>query len=390
MKSKNTAPTIYTWAQSKLAAERLAIWAYAELLNPQSPLPKSYPLRGASTPLLRDGSWGLVLPESKKTRRPKQISEAKKVGRQLNEIAGALRKSTKFLKSYYSPGFVAGDLSKAVSKAIQLLVELAGTQSQRAVELLYFNTVEAVIELEKLSFREDALPLLQAVACKQVLWPVVYPRSRAEQRELKKSMDRLGIGTQSFEKVSSPSRKDQATSGKFAHRIGRMLWEIHFDGNLRQCLWRRAVTKSATAQDRKLAASKFWRHAAENLIVRTQDADSPQKWEKRLVAQGWPRWVVRLHQLPELTNACADDWFDVGWEALNEAASGDVTLIPELALLGKSNAAYGRSRATTKRGEHGKQKSRMESQIESLLRKAFIRRFGNTPNFQTNRDLKNP
>jgi len=58
--------------------------------------------------------------------------------------------------------------------------------------------------------------------------------------------------------------------------------------------------------------------------------------------------------------------------------------------LGETNAEYGRRRATTNRGKHSKQKSRLETQIEKLLRKAFLCRFGNVRDFQTARDLKIP
>ena len=399
-KPNNELPTLYLWSQAKDTADTLATWAYATLIKPESPRAKTYPLHGASSRLLRDGSWGLILPQPKEaaqtnktaesigfSQQPKEILDSFKVRQQLDEIAEGLRKASDFSKRYYSPGFIAEDLRKAVSKANKLLAELAGT-GKWAAEKFWLSTLEAVIELENLSFRADTLPALQAVARKQTMWPVVYPKTPGEQMALKKRMKRLGLGTQSILKTGSTSRR--STSGKFARRIGLMLWEVHFDGNLRQCIARAAVMKSVSPQDRELAAKQFGASAVESMVVRTPDADSPQKWEARLVAQGWPRWIIRLHQLPELTADSAEDWFEVGWEALKEATGGDVTQNRELAALGKSNAEYGRRRATTKRGQTGAQRSRAEGQIKLLLKKAFVARFGNEVNFQTNRNLKNP
>src|ERR1700685_2130581 len=228
--------------------------------------------------------WGFNLPQPKKSAPTKQIPESKKIRRHLKEIASGLSKSGNFIKSYYSPSIVAEDLSKAISQANKLLSELAATPSKRTVELFFFNSLESVVELEKLSFREDIFPLLRDVARKQTMSLVVYPQNRAEQLKLKENMERLGLGTQAYRKIGSPSRKH--TSGKYADRIGLLLWEVHFDGNLRQSLSRHAVMKSATVQDRELAAKRN----VKNLVVQTPDVNSPQQWENRLVSQGWPSW----------------------------------------------------------------------------------------------------
>ncbi len=97
----------------------------------------------------------------------------------------------------------------------------------------------------------------------------------------------------------------------------------------------------------------------------------------QLLSQGWHLWMIRLCQLPELTQPSASAWFEVGWEALKDATGGNVASIPELAKLGESSAAYARRKATTDLGKFGKQTSRIQDQIEKLLRKAFLARFGN-------------
>lgn len=170
-----------------------------------------------------------------------------------------------------------------------------------------------------------------------------YPQGKAEQLALKKDMQRLGLGVQAFQKLGAPRRN--SASGKYARRLGRMLKLVHFDGNLRMCL-------SPIAGE-----------------------SSPRR-KKRLEARGWLPWMVKLYQLPELTAASVDDWFEVGWEALEEACGRDVTLNPELNALGESNARYGRSRAKG-RGRRGKQRSRKAGQIKRLLHDAFVARFGN-------------
>jgi hypothetical protein len=383
MKSQTAPPAFYHWSLAKSAADKLATWAYTNLIKPESPHAKNYPLAGASSRLLLDGSWGLILPQSEEAARtketsesigfsqqPKEFLEPTRIRQQLDEIASGLQKASEFLKCYFSPDFIARDLSDAINKANRLLAELAATNKWSA-ERFWFSTLQAVIELENLSARADAFPALQAVARKQTMWPVVYPRNKAEQSALKKEMERLGLGAQSIYKIGHTNR--HSPSGKYARRIGLTLWRIHFDGNLRQCLCRHAVMQAMTPEEKKLGVDRY----------RTTDAESAELWEKRLMSQGWPRWIVRLHQLPELTADNADDWFEVGWEALKEATGDDITLNSELAALGKSNAEYGRTRATTERGQTGNQKSRAESQIEALLRKAFVARFGNEVNFQT-------
>ena len=394
MKPQTAPSTFYNWSQAKFAADKLSTWAYNTLIKPESPHAKIYPLAGASSRLLLDGSWGLILPQSEETAQTKETSESigfsqqskeflepTSIRQQLEEIASALQKTSEFSKRYYSPDFISRDLSNAVDKANGLLAELAATNKWSA-EKFWFSTLQAVIELEKLSARADAFPALQAVARKQTMWPVVYPHNQVEQLALKKEMERLGLGTQTIYKIGHTNR--DSPSGKYARRIGLTLSRIHFDGNLRQCLCRHAIAPLTPKGEITLDATLYKTQAAKGLLKRTPDADSPQKWEARLVAQGWPRWVVRLLQLPELTAASADDWFHVGFEALKEAACGNVVSIPELAALGKSNAVWWAGKhATTNRGKTGYQKSRAAKQIETLLRKAFVARFGNEVNFQT-------
>jgi hypothetical protein len=393
MKFQSAPPAFYQWSQAKDAADKLATWAYATLIKPESPHAKTYPLTGVSSRLLQDGSWGLILPQPEEptqtkelsksmgfSQQPKEFLEPSRIRQILEEIASALQKTSEFSKCYYSLDFISGDLSNAVDKANRLLAELAATNKWSA-ERFWFSTLQAVIELENLSARTDAFLAIQSVARKQTMWPVVYPQNKAEQLALKREMERLGLGTQTIHKIGHTNR--HSPSGKYARRIGLTLWRIHFDGNLRQCLHRHAVAPLTSKGEIALDASLYKEEAAKGLLDRTPDAESPQKWEARLVAQGWPRWVVRLHQLPELTAANANDWFEVGWEALKEATGGDVTLNRELAALGNSNVEYGRHRATTVRGQTGAQKSRAENQIKTLLQKAFVARFGNEVNFQT-------
>ena len=156
---KTGPPPIYKWEQAKLAADKLATWAYATVIKPESPHAKTYPLAGASTPLLQDGSWGLVLPQPEEptqtketstsigfSQQPKEFLEPSRIRQLLEEIASALQKTSEFSKCYYSPDFISGDLSKAVNKANRLLAELAATNKWSA-ESFWFSTLQAVIAL---------------------------------------------------------------------------------------------------------------------------------------------------------------------------------------------------------------------------------------------------
>ena len=100
MKDKITPPAFYQWSQAKDAADKLATWTYTNLIKPESPHAKTYPLNGASSTLLLDGSWGLTLPRTEEAMpttepadsiqvspHPKELLEAAKVRQQLEEIA---------------------------------------------------------------------------------------------------------------------------------------------------------------------------------------------------------------------------------------------------------------------------------------------------------------
>ena len=292
----------------------------------------------------------------------------------MKAISAQLRKDASFLKCYFSHSMIAEDLSHAIGRLNRLLAELAG-KGARALELFVFHSLESTIELEKLSFREDTFPLIQAEASKSSMWPVPYSPHPRRKRELNEAMRKIGLASHNFQKLQGARWTNKSLAGKYAHRIGSTLWEIHFDGNLRQCLSRPCVMKTIPRTEE--LASRYSPDTLKNLVVQTKDANSPERWEQRLVSQGWPRWVVRLLQLPELTQASAPAWFEVGWEALKDATGGNVVSVPELASLGKSNADYARRKATTERGKLGKQTSRVEVQIKSLVRKAFLKRFGN-------------
>jgi hypothetical protein len=356
LKKKSTSPALYHWSQTKDAADKLETWAYNSLIKPESPHAKTYPLCGASSLYLADESYGFILSPEKTTRRTKQIPQAVKVWRQLDELAAELRQA-KISERYYSPGMVAEDLSCVIIKVNELLAELTVDGGGKVAARQFFHAVlHGANELEKLSFNKDIFPTLQAIAQKETMWPVIYSPKRSRQRELEARMKRLGVGKYAVAKVVGASWSNKFNhdgkpgAGVFANRMGWMLWQVHFDGNLRRCLSR-------------LAGEPL-----------------PQR-KKRLKARGWPEWVVKLHQLPELTKVSAPDWFEIGWQVLQRANGGDVTSNPELAALGKSNVEYGRSRATTKRGQTGKQQSRAKGQIRRLLRDAFLSRWGN-PEFK--------
>ncbi len=111
MKNQTDSPPLYLWSQAKDAADKLATWAYTTLIKPESPHAKTYPLQGASSTLLQDGSWGLVLPQPEEptqtketpesirfSQQPKEFLEPSRVRQQLEEIANALQKTSDFSK----------------------------------------------------------------------------------------------------------------------------------------------------------------------------------------------------------------------------------------------------------------------------------------------------
>lgn len=345
MKSKPTAPAFYKWEQAKEAADRLAIWTFANLLKPESPHAKVNPLNSASFQWLQGNFWGITLPKQEKLRRSKPVSESEKIGREMKVISAKLHKDANLLKRYFSYSVIAEDLGDAIGRLNKLLVELA-RRNKWALQELFVHSLQSVIELENLSFRQDTFPLIQAEASKQSMWPVPYSPHPRRKRELDTAMRKIGLASRNFQKLQGARWTDKSVAGEFAHRMGMTLYEIHFGGNLKRALCR-------------------------------PTAANPKQWEKHLLAIGWRTWMIRLGQLPELTQASAPAWFEVGWETLKDATGGNVISVPKLANLGKSNADYARRKATTERGKLGKQTSRIEVQIKSLVRQAFLKRFGN-------------
>lgn len=385
----------------KIAADDLAIWAFAKILNPQSPRAKAYPLARTSSTVLQDGTWALQQDMQKKDRRAKSFSTYQEIFQHGGKVRDALKRDIQYADKFIARlkatndfrnpfwSWMAEDLGTFAHNATRLLVVLAEFYKPSALENLWFTAHASVNELENLSFLPDMLPTLQGIAQKQSAWPVLYSPHREQRRKVEDRIKLLGVGKNSPSKVIAAKwkfgqgGKREGKSGEIARRIFWTLWEIHVDGNLHQCLYRNRVWPSATPEERESILKQCGPDAAKGLIVRTSDVNSPQLWENRLVAQGWPRWIVRLHQLPEITKANANEWFEIGWEALKEATGGDMTQNAELAALGESNAKWGRDMATTARGKRGEQKGRAESQIKQVLRTAFIRRFGNPASLRT-------
>jgi hypothetical protein len=141
-----------------------------------------------------------------------------------------------------------------------------------------------------------------------------------------------------------------------ALQMGNVLSRIHADENLKQVLARQGVVKSASRAERARASKMGY---SGRLVKQTKDVKTATRWEQRLILQGWSPWVIRLHRLPALDSRSAGDWFEAGWQALEEATSRKITSIPQLSVLGKTSAGYCDKR-----------------QIKMRLKKAFISRFG--------------
>lgn len=331
-------------APPNIAADKLATWVFAELTKGVG---GEYPLLNVQMDLQPNGQGVLLpvqlnVPAPKNAPNSKPISEPVKIQRELKAISAKLRKDANFVTRYYSRSIAADDLGDAIGRLTNLLVDLA-EKDATALHRLCGSTIASVIELEKMSFREDSLRMIQAEASKQSLWPVPYSPHPRRKRELDKTMRKIKLGEHNFQKLWGARDTDKSVAGKFARRMGSTLWIIYAVPGLRFFLSQQAV-----------------------------GMDVAQR-EKHLLAQDWHLWMIRLCQLPELTKASAPAWFEIGWEALQDVTGGNVLSIPELAKLGKTNAAYGESIGL----KSGAQNCRAKEQIRKLLRKAFLARFGN-------------
>jgi len=313
---------------SNPTADKLATWAFNELIKGGR---REYPFQH-----IRINSQGLhCVPESPSN--SSTVSEPICIFNEMQNVSAKLSKDADLLKHYFSHSVIAEDLAEAIERLIELLVGLAGKDTT-ALHRLYGVALIAALELENLANRENAFQLVRAEARKQSMWPVPYSPHPRWKRFTEANMRRIELGTHNFQKLWRVRATDKSPAGKFAKRIGFTLWRIYNTPGL-----------------------KFYFR---------QPAD-------QLHSQGWYPWIIRLFQLPELTNISAPAWFDVGWELLKDATGDKVASVPELARLGKSNADYGRRYATTGRGQSGNQNSRVEGQIKKLLQKAFLARFGN-------------
>ncbi|MGO9585335.1 MAG: hypothetical protein ACLP2Y_03875 [Limisphaerales bacterium] len=336
----------YSSAPSNIAADRLAIWTFAMLTKGTR---GEYPLQNVRLNLQPDGqdnfhpdgTLQLNVSPPKNSRNSKPVPESIRIHREMKAISVQLRKDASFIKRYFSHSITAEDLAEAIERLTRLLVDLA-RKDATALHRLFGTALLSVIELETLSFRKDSLRLIQAEASKQSLWPVPYSPHPRRKRELDKTMWKIRLGEHNFQKLWGARDTDKSVAGKFARRMGSTLWMIYSMPGLKFALLQPAGSNPA-----------------------------------QLLSQGWHLWMIRLCQLPELTQPSASAWFEVGWEALKDATGGNVASIPELAKLGESSAAYARRKATTDLGKFGKQTSRIQDQIEKLLRKAFLARFGN-------------
>lgn len=331
----------------------LAAWAYSNLLNPESPRAKDYPLSNVSL-RSQPNSLGIFCPVSFEinSSHPKgppsstPIPESVRIHNEMKAVCKKLNADADMVKRYFSHSVIADDLAEAIESLTLLLVNLAGKDAT-ALHRLFGVALQSAIQLEELSFREDSLRLIQEEARKHSMWPVPYSPHPRRRKALDEAMKKIELGKRNFQKLWGARDTGKSIAGKFARRMGLTLWEIHSTPGLKFFLNQQAIGMNADAR------------------------------ERHLLGQGWHLWMIRLSQLPELTQASVNAWFEVGWELLRDATAGNVASVPELATLGKSNAEYGRRYATTQRGKSGSQNSRMEGQIRSLLRKAFVSRFGN-------------
>ena len=336
---------------SNIVADKLATWAYSKIIKGTR---GEYPLRNCSISLQSDGQGGLrtagdlrinavpVKSADNLEAVPPAIAEGIKIRREMEAVSVKLGNDAEFLGHYYSHGLIAEDLAEAIERLTRLLVDLA-RKDATAMHRLFGTALTSVLELENLSFNQDSLRLVQAEASQQSMWPVPYSPLKRRKDEQDRTMRKIRLGEHNFQKLWGAKYSVKSATGKFAGRMGKTLFEIYRRPGLRFYLNQQAV-----------------------------GMETDQR-EKHLLGQGWHRWMIRLCQLPELTEASAPAWFGVGWDALRDATGGDFTSFPELARLGESNANYGKTLGL----KTGAQKCRRADQIKKVLRKAFLARFGN-------------
>ncbi|MGO8765315.1 MAG: hypothetical protein ACLQSR_09315 [Limisphaerales bacterium] len=243
-------------ASSNIAADRLATWAYTLLVNGED---KGYPLQNVRIGL-KPSAQGVLLPDGilqindsppENSRNSKSVPEPIRIQREIKAVSAELGKNANFLKRCFNTSIIAEDLADAIERLTGLLVDLAG-KDPTALHRLFGVAIKSVIELEKLSFREDSLRLIQSEASKQSLWPVPYSPHPRRKRELDKTMRKIELGKHNFQKLWGARDTDKSPAGKFARRIGSALWITHSMPGLKFFLSQQAVGMDANQRERYL------------------------------------------------------------------------------------------------------------------------------------------
>ena len=349
-------------------AETVAAWAYHRLLNDEK---TPFPFTGIDVKAPHMGGGVKLIPREKPRRirrlKPLNYNETcvsiSKLICKLDHVANQFERLLKcgdFAHQFTALAFVS-EAGSAVGRFNKLLLQLAEMPdsflAREAVARLAFHSLKSANELEKLSRRN--LEVVKPIAKLWGTFPVAYSPHKDRKRELEKLAENLCIGSNAPENVWNQRASfgdNQSALGIYAIRAMQSVLRPIRDGSP---LRGRLLTEVRGG------------------MLRSMDTVPLTKEERRLlIARGWPAWILDTVDLPPITQGTARLWAKAGWAALKEAAGNDLTSIPELAAKGESNARYAQSRATTKKGKTGNQKSRKETQIQKLFIKSFISRFG--------------
>jgi hypothetical protein len=247
-------------------------------------------------------------------------------------------------------------LDNVVKHTNDLLVQFAEAGNQKAVERLAARALGTAITLLKLT--RSGLDLVKPVARQWGMWPVAYNPHRDSKKEMEAIIKKLEVGCDAPENVQG--RWSNVSTAKQPHKKVLGIYTFRMMQNVL-----RPLHESPTMRNRLVAEVRKDISFLGNPPPLTNDEKA------QLITQSWPSWIVDLVNLPRFSNASAEDWFEVGWAALKQAADGKVANIPELKPIGHSRAEHWRHNEFSKTI----QESQREGLIHDRLRDAFLARF---------------
>jgi hypothetical protein len=345
-------------APTNAEAQSVAEWAYRNLRqNKSEPFPYTFEFQFEPTRMAK-------LVTQQESEKPFDASEIRQQVEVLSNLASnAAARYTVARVETFAPSTnpanadeLVACLDDVVKQANKLVFQFAIAGSRKAVERLAARSLGSAIALLKLT--RSNLDLVKPVARQWCMWPVAYNPHWNSKKEMEEMIKKLEVGRVAPENMQGKWSNVNTEGQPFKKVLGTYAARI-----MQHVL--RPLHDIPTMRQRLVAEARM------DISFLGNPPPLTGEEKERLIAQGWPRWIVDLVNLPPFSNEAAKDWFEVGWAALKEMTGGNVTSIKELRPIGESRAKEWRAQGASV----AQQENQRECGIHDQLRKSFLHRF---------------